>query len=91
VLERRGLISAEGGRGRGGKHLTLTPEGQQLLAAALTIWLKTNKRLAAELGEKEAAAGRAFLRALGDASERLKAKDEVAASREARRPQKAGA
>ncbi len=91
VLERRGLVEAEGGRGRGGKRLTLTNAGRKLAAESAVIWVKTNKRLATELGAQEAEAGRVFLRALGEASERLKARDEAAASREARRPQKATA
>lgn len=89
VLERRGLIEAAGGRGRGGKQITLTRDGADLHAEALVIWLKTNKRLVGEFSAKDAAAGRAFLRALGEASERLKARDDAAASQPARRAQKA--
>jgi DNA-binding MarR family transcriptional regulator len=85
VLERRCLISAEGGRGRSGKRLTLTRAGMKLHAEAGVIWLATNRRLAAQLGAKEAAAGTAFLRALGRASERLKDEDEAAANRQVRR------
>lgn len=89
VLERRGLVEAEGGRGRGGKHLTLTRAGQKLYDDGAIIWVDTNKRLAAELGVREAAAGRVFLAGLGEASERLKTKDEAAAARAATRRQKA--
>lgn len=89
VLERRELVEAEGGRGRGGKHLTLTHAGQKLYSDGATIWVATNKRLASELGAKEAEAGRIFLSALSEASERLRAKDEVAADRAATRRQKA--
>jgi DNA-binding MarR family transcriptional regulator len=78
VLERRGLVQAEGGRGRGGKHVSLTAEGEALYAEAARIWKRTNQKLAAELGEENAAAGRAFLRRLGEASEQLRAKDEAA-------------
>lgn len=78
VLERRELVEAEGGRGRGGKRLTLTRSGRKLFTSGLTIWLETNQLLAAELGPGEAERGRAFLRALGQASERLKSKDEEA-------------
>jgi DNA-binding MarR family transcriptional regulator len=87
VMERRGLIAAEGGRGRGGKHLTLTREGTQLLREAGAVWLATNRTLAAELGAEDAAAGRAFLRALGAAAERLKQQSdkEMAADTSARR------
>lgn len=86
VMERRGMISAEGGRGRGGKHLTLTRAGTKLHAEAAAIWRATNRKLAGELDPGEVAAGRAFLRALGLAAERLKQPGkEVAADKPARR------
>lgn len=89
VLERRGLVQAEGGRGRGGKSITLTREGAQLAKEAGKIWQATNRQLAVELGA-DAEPGRQFLRALGDLSERLKAKDEKAGrNTTARGPQKA--
>lgn len=81
VMERRGLVASEGGRGRGGKHVSLTPAGAKLHAQALVVWRATNKRLTAVLGEREAAAGRAFLRSLGDASEQLQADDAAASER----------
>lgn len=78
VLERRGLVESEGGRGRGGKQVYLTTEGEKLFAEAARVWKKINQKLAAEMSADEVAAGRAFLRALGAASERLRAKDETA-------------
>jgi len=90
VLERRGLVEAEGGRGRGGKSITLTKPGAKLFADAARIWQSTNKLLAAELGE-DAEFGKQFLRALGAVSERLKAKDEEAGRNKARGPQKTSA
>jgi len=78
VLERRGLVESEGGRGRGGKHVSLTAEGETLFANAARVWKRTNQKLAAEMNEDEVVAGRTFLRALGAASERLRAKDETA-------------
>lgn len=91
VLERRGLIQAEGGRGRGGKQLNLTRTGKRVATASAVIWRETNRLLVEELGVEEAEAGRSFLRALGAASERLKAEDEAAANRKVRRPQKVSA
>lgn len=85
VMERRGLVSAEGGRGRGGKQLRLTPEGVALAKAASVVWTRTNRQLAAQFSEGEAAAGRAFLKALGEASQRLRVKGDAAARREAGR------
>lgn len=72
VMERRKLIAAEGGRGRGGKSLTLTKAGEKLLGEAAVIWRNTNRQLAAHMGAEETAAGRVFLRALGAAAEQLK-------------------
>lgn len=78
VLERRGLVAAEGGRGRSGKSLTLTKEGTALFAEASRIWKQTNKKLAAELKDHGVEAGQAFMKALGEVSENLRAKDESA-------------
>ena len=38
VLERRGAVSSDGGRGRAGKVFRLTPEGEELLGRALNAW-----------------------------------------------------
>jgi DNA-binding MarR family transcriptional regulator len=78
VLERRGLVEAEGGRGRGGKQVTLTAEGAALFAEASRIWKRTNQKLSSELEDHGVEAGRVFLKALGEASERLRAKNETA-------------
>lgn len=78
VLERRGLVDSEGGRGRSGKQVRLTAEGEELHAEAAKVWKRTNQRLAAELDADELEAGRLFLDSLGKASERLRAKDEAA-------------
>lgn len=85
VMERRGLVSAEGGRGRGGKQLRLTSEGVRLAKAASTVWVRTNRNLAAQFSDDDVRAGRAFLKSLGEASQRLKAKDDALARREASR------
>jgi DNA-binding MarR family transcriptional regulator len=72
VLERRGLIESEGGRGRGGKSVNLTREGRALHARGEKIWMETNQVLAAQLGARAAEAGRVFLNELGHTAERLK-------------------
>ena len=77
VLEKRGLVEAAGGRGRGGKQVSLTTEGEKLFSEAARVWKRTNQKLAAEMNADDVIAGRAFLRALGAASERLRAKDET--------------
>jgi DNA-binding MarR family transcriptional regulator len=78
VLERRGLVEAEGGRGRSGKQVTLTKAGEKLFAEAARVWKRTNQKLAAEMSVRELVAGRDFLRTLGAASEKLRARDETA-------------
>ena len=37
-LEGRGLVHAEGGRGRAGKRLSLTNAGRRLMVDALPVW-----------------------------------------------------
>ena len=75
VLERRGLVEAQGGRGRGGKQVSLTKEGVALHAKGSKIWLATNKMLAAELSPAKAAAGREFMRGLAETAEKLRQKE----------------
>jgi DNA-binding MarR family transcriptional regulator len=75
VLERRGLVEATGGRGRGGKSVNLTRQGQALHTKGGKIWKETNRELEAALGVQAASAGRAFLEDLSRISERLKAKE----------------
>lgn len=77
VLEKRGLIDSEGGRGRGGKQVGLSADGKALFAEAARIWKRTNIRLAAEMPPDQVEAGRAFLASLSEASERLRLKDET--------------
>lgn len=72
VLERRGLVESEGGRGRGGKSVRLTREGRSLHAKAEKVWKETNRLLAAQLGPRATEAGRTFLKDLGQAAERLR-------------------
>jgi DNA-binding MarR family transcriptional regulator len=78
VLERRGLIQAEGGRGRGGKQINLTDEGLALYTDAARTWRAANRSLATALGADEAEAGHVFLRGLAAASEKLRLRHETA-------------
>jgi DNA-binding MarR family transcriptional regulator len=78
VLERRGLMQAEGGRGRGGKRVSLTPEGRALYDEVLRVWRKTNQKIAHMLGSQQSADGQAFLKELAAASEKLRLKEETA-------------
>lgn len=85
VMEKRGLVAAEGGRGRAGKQVRLTRSGEKLLAQAAIAWREANRDLIAQLDAKQLAAGRAFLRALGEASEGLKAEEAAAETASRRR------
>lgn len=73
VLERRGLVEAEGGRGRAGKRVSLTGEGRALLVRASHAWGVANARLAEAVGPQLTEQGRRFMTALGEESERLAA------------------
>lgn len=50
-LEVRGLVSAEGGRGRAGKRLKLTRSGYQLMIDALPIWKTAKEGLSHQMGD----------------------------------------
>jgi DNA-binding MarR family transcriptional regulator len=76
VLERRGLAESEGGRGRGGKRVSLTPEGKALYAAGARIWKQANLVLESAMDAKQVAAGRLFMGGLTQAAERLRREDE---------------
>jgi DNA-binding MarR family transcriptional regulator len=86
LMERRGLVEAEGGRGRGGKQVKLTRAGSRLFGQAAVIWGATNRMLTARLAADELAAGRKFLRALGAVSEQVRAEMDVLPPARARKP-----
>ncbi|MEZ5938498.1 MAG: MarR family winged helix-turn-helix transcriptional regulator [Hyphomonadaceae bacterium] len=71
VLERRGLVRSEGGRGRRGKQVELTEEGVDLLERGVEVWRQFNDTLAAEIEPVLLENGRRFLTAVTDAAERL--------------------
>ena len=49
-LESRGLIRAEGGRGRSGKRLNLTSTGRRLMAEAFPVWKSAKAELSRQMG-----------------------------------------
>lgn len=51
ILEARGWVRAEGGRGRSGKRLGLTGAGRRLMAAALPLWRLARAELSRRMGE----------------------------------------
>lgn len=68
-LERRCLLSAEGGRGRGGKRLTLTGAGRQLVARGLPLWDRAKAELSSRLGDGKLEAVRLAMAELAWAAE----------------------
>lgn len=64
LLEKNGIVVAEGGRGRGGKHLALTAKGRAVVKKALDAWESVNAELVAKIGAVQARDGLRFLAAL---------------------------
>jgi DNA-binding MarR family transcriptional regulator len=73
ILERRNLVQAEGGRGRAGKRMSLTTEGEDLLLSAVAEWRRGNKALTDRVPHEVLDGGLAFLQAVAEASGALKA------------------
>jgi DNA-binding MarR family transcriptional regulator len=73
ILERRNLVQAEGGRGRAGKRMSLTPEGEELMLSAVAEWRRGNNALTERVANGVLDHGLAFLTAITDASSALKA------------------
>ena len=70
VLERKGYVAAEGGRGRGGKRLALTEAGEAVLTEAWRRWRLAQAALVSELGETDAGALRRLLQRFENAAGR---------------------
>ena len=75
ILERRQLVQAEGGRGRMGKRMSLTPEGEELMLSAIAEWRRGNAELLARVPDDLKDGGLAFLQAVTQASGALKAEE----------------
>jgi DNA-binding MarR family transcriptional regulator len=52
VLEERGLVSSEGGRGRTGRRLRVTHAGRRLIVGSMPAWRKAQADLASLLGDR---------------------------------------
>jgi DNA-binding MarR family transcriptional regulator len=46
LLEERGLVAGEGGRGRGGRQLAVTPAGADLIETTIPAWRQAQSDLA---------------------------------------------
>jgi DNA-binding MarR family transcriptional regulator len=53
ILERRGLVANDGGRGRRGRRSSLTAQGKAILAAAAPLWERAQSELAKGLHGRE--------------------------------------
>jgi DNA-binding MarR family transcriptional regulator len=71
ALERKGLVISSGGRGRNGKRLALSPDGNEVLDQAVQRWRDAQKMLIAELGEAETKEIRRTMKSLNDAAQRI--------------------
>ena len=49
LLEARGLVAGEGGRGRGGRQLAVTPQGADLIEQTIPAWRRAQADLAARM------------------------------------------
>lgn len=67
-LEARGLVLAEGGRGRAGKRLSLTDDGRGLMAQAFTLWAEAKAELARRMGDDKLIATREAMADLANAA-----------------------
>lgn len=52
LLEERGLVSKEGGRGPAGRRLSLTDAGRALIADCMPMWSQSQAELASLLGDR---------------------------------------
>jgi DNA-binding MarR family transcriptional regulator len=68
-LERRRLASAEGGRGRAGKRLSLTNAGRRLLLEALPAWERAKAELSKRMGDRRLQSARRAMAELAEAAE----------------------
>ncbi|WP_342722127.1 MarR family transcriptional regulator [Bradyrhizobium sp. B097] len=68
-LEERGLVCAEGGRGRAGKRLSLTSSGRRLMVDAFPVWTWAKGELSRRLGEKRLRSVRQAMAELAKAAE----------------------
>ena len=69
-LEARGLVRAEGGRGRAGKRLELTESGRSLLTQAFPVWKSAKTKLSRHMGDERLRAATQAMAELAEAAAR---------------------
>jgi DNA-binding MarR family transcriptional regulator len=67
-LEKRGIIRADGGRGRAGKRLSLTKSGNQLMADTVPAWDRAKEELSHRLGDEQLRSVKRAMAALAEAA-----------------------
>jgi DNA-binding MarR family transcriptional regulator len=68
LLERDGLVSGKGGRGRFGKRFTLTTKGRKTLRTAFGLWERACEDLVGQIGLSRIKKGMEFLEILEEAA-----------------------
>lgn len=76
TLEKKGLVTSSGGRGRQGKQLTLSPAGYESFKRALLCWQEAQRMLIAELGEKEFQDAQKAMKDVSAAAQRIIMREE---------------
>lgn len=69
-LEARGLVRAEGGRGRAGKRLELTESGRSLLTQAFPVWKSAKTKLSRHMGDERLRSATQAMAELAEAAAR---------------------
>jgi DNA-binding MarR family transcriptional regulator len=69
TLEKRGLVRAEGGRGRAGKRLSLTNSGRHHMVEALPVWTRAKAELSRRLGDEMLRSTRRAMAELANAAD----------------------
>ncbi len=75
ILEGRGLIHSEGGRGRGGKQVEITDKGVAALRQTIDVWRGLEASLREGMEPELLAAGGAYIAALTQKAEALNGAD----------------
>lgn len=77
ILEGRGLIRSEGGRGRGGKQVEITDKGVAALRETIDVWRGLETSLREGMSAELLAAGQSFIGTLTQRAEALNGADAI--------------
>lgn len=79
ILEGRGLIRSEGGRGRGGKQVEITDKGVAALRETIGVWRGLETSLREGMSPEMLSVGQSFIGALTQRAEALNGADAICA------------